>query len=353
MEEPFLEEAFSSKVVNNSSRVLPHEIEDQTSSIHSPPQNNGLHRCKTAPAMAVVQSFKPNAAGKTDRRPESTSIVKKTLAFLLVYLLLGVLTYSLNRLNFSGTETHPIVDALYFIVVTLCSIGYGDIAPLTPATKVFAIVFVLVGFLLVDILLSRVANYVLDMQEEMILTSVHSGRNFIVDDEKGRMRIRLKVSFALGVVVFCIGMGAIVLYCVEGLELIDSFYLSVMSVTTVGYGDRAFQTMPGRLFAAVWLLFSTLAVARAFLYLAESRIEKRNSNIAKWVLHRDITVKDLLAAGINNNGFISKSEFVLYKLKEMGKVEEQDILQICNQFNKMDATNSGKITLPHLMVVSE
>ncbi|KAF7827168.1 two-pore potassium channel 5 [Senna tora] len=118
------------------------------------------------------------------------------------------------------------------------------------------------------------------------------------------MRIRLKVGLALGVVVLCIGIGSLVLYFVEDLDWIDSIYLSVMSVTTVGYGDKAFKTLPGRLFAAIWLLVSTLMVARAFLYLAEARIDKRHRRLAKSVLHRDITVEDLLAADINHTGFI-------------------------------------------------
>ena len=85
------------------------------------------------------------------------------------------------------------------------------------------------------------------------------------------------------------------LYFLENLDWVDSVYLFVMSVTTVGYGDKAFKTLPGRLFAAIWLLFSTLAVARAFLCLAEARIDKRHRKITKWVLLREITVEDLLA----------------------------------------------------------
>lgn len=76
------------------------------------------------------------------------------------------------------------------------------------------------------------------------------------------------------------------------------------SVTTVGYGDKAFKTLYGRVFASVWLLVSTLAVARAFLFLAEARIDKRHRRIVKWILHRDLTVNDLLAADLNRNGFI-------------------------------------------------
>lgn len=45
----------------------------------------------------------------------------------------------------------------------------------------------------------------------------------------------------------------------------------------------------------------------------------------------------------------SKSEFVIYKLKEMGKIAEKDILQICNQFDSIDSVNCGKITLADLM----
>ena len=44
----------------------------------------------------------------------------------------------------------------------------------------------------------------------------------------------------------------------------------------------------------------------------------------------------------------SKSEYVIYKLKEMGKVSEKDILQICNKFDKLDSGHCGKITLADL-----
>lgn len=312
--------------------------------------------------MAVMRDLKPKTAQVPRPQSESSSIIRQAVLLLFMYLSLGVVIYSLNRDKFSGIETHPVVDALYFCIVTMCTIGYGDIAPQTPLTKVFSCVFVLVGFGFIDILLSGVVNYVLDLQEHIILTGIqmshhhhhdnkthHGFSDYIVDVAKGRMRIRLKVGLALGVVVMCIGIGSLVLCFVEDLNWVDSIYLSVMSVTTVGYGDKAFNTLPGRLFAAIWLLFSTLAVARAFLYLAEARVDKRHRKIVKWVLHREITVQDLLAADINNHGFISKSEYIIYKLKEMGKIDEKDIMQICDQFSKLDSNHSGKITLPDLL----
>ncbi|CAM8959445.1 unnamed protein product [Rhodiola kirilowii] len=321
-------------------------------------RRSGLHRSKTAPALVTIKGLKAMKDEAPKPEAQSGSIIRQGMVLLVLYLLLGIVIYSFNREKFSGVETNPVVDALYFCIVTMCTIGYGDIAPLTPSTKIFACFFVLIGFGFIDVLLSGVVNYVLDLQENMILTGIQvnkaktrdgfSARDYIIDVEKGRMRIRLKVGLALLVVLLCIGTGAIVLYVFEDLDWVDSVYLSVMSVTTVGYGDRAFTTLSGRLFAAVWLLISTLAVARAFLYLAEARVNKRHRRIAHYVLHRDITVEDLLAADINQHGFISKSEYVIYKLKEMGKVGEKELMQICNQFSKLDSHNSGKITLPDL-----
>lgn len=343
-----------------------------------PRTKSGLQRCKTAPAMdmgAVLRELKGKPQDQLDANDEDgdhkaaasgygsgagAEQILQAALLLVLYLTMGVVVYWLNRDNFSGLETHPVVDALYFCIVTMCTIGYGDITPLTPFTKIFACFFVLVGFGFIDILLSAVVNHVLDLQERNILAGIPAYRyryqshsntttSFFIDVAKGRMRIRLKVALAMAAVVVCIGLGTLVLYLVEGLSWVDSLYLSALSVTTVGYGDRAFSTFPGRLFAAVWLLFSTLAVARAFLYLVEARIDKRHRTFAKWVLQRDITPQDLLAANINNNNFINKSEYVLYKLKEMGKIGEQDVSQICNQFKKLDPNNLGRITLPDLL----
>ncbi|GAA0185493.1 ion channel [Lithospermum erythrorhizon] len=269
---------------------------------------NHLHRSKTAPAMAVINEI---VGATVENKPysNSQSVVRQAVLLLMLYLSLGVVIYSCYREHFIADETHPVVDALYFCIVTMCTIGYGDITPATTTTKLFAIFFVLIGFGFIDILLSGMVSYVLDLQENYLLRTIkspggHDQGSYIIDFKKGRMRIRMKVGLALGVVVLCIGVGVAFLHFVERLDWLDSFYLSVMSVTTVGYGDRAFSSMTGRIFASIWLLVSTLAVARAFLFLAEARVDKRHRRIAKYVLGQDMTVSQFLAADIDNNGFV-------------------------------------------------
>ncbi|KAL5582576.1 hypothetical protein UlMin_015018 [Ulmus minor] len=281
-------------------------------------------------------------------------VVRQASIGVVLYAIIGITIYILSE-SFKGKTTFKPVDALYYTVVTLCTIGYGDIVPDSTFTKLFTCFFILVGFGFIDILLNGLVTYICDRQEAVLLSTLDENKfntmvqTYMIDKEKGRMRIRMKVFLALAVVIGCIAIGTIAAHFLESLSWVDSFYLSVTSVTTVGYGDFAFSTLTGRCFAIIWLLVSTLAVARSFLYLTEFRIDKRNRRIANWVLQKKVTVGDLIAADLDNDGCISKSEFVVYKLKEMGKITERDIEPICKLFDSLAHGNYGKITLSDIM----
>ncbi|XWS30108.1 hypothetical protein CRYUN_Cryun24cG0089800 [Craigia yunnanensis] len=261
-------------------------------------------------APSVFTDVREAFEGSEEPASKSTPfIVRQAFIWLILYILTGILIFMTSG-SFKGTETFKPVDALYFIVVTLCTIGYGDIVPDATFTKLFTSFFILIGFGFIDILLNGLVTYICDRQESVLLSTVDENRfntmvqTYMIDKAKGRMRIRMKVCLALAVVIGCIAIGTVAVHFLENLDWVNSFYFSVTSVTTVGYGDFAFTTVTGRCFAILWLLVSTLAVARAFLYLTELRIDKRNRKIAKWVLQKKLTLGDLVAADLDNDGSI-------------------------------------------------
>uniref|UniRef100_A0A0R0GFP1 Potassium channel domain-containing protein n=2 Tax=Glycine subgen. Soja TaxID=1462606 RepID=A0A0R0GFP1_SOYBN len=249
----------------------------------------------------------------------STSIVKLSFLGVFLYVATGVTVYMTSG-SFRGSTTFRPVDAVYFTMVTLCNIGYVDIVPDSTFTKIFTCAFILVGFGFLGFLLNGLVAYICDIQEAFLLSMVDENRykkilrTYMVDEEKGRMRIRTKFCLALAVVIDCIAIGTVTVHLVEDLNWDDSIYLSITSVTTVGYGDFSLRTVTGRCFAIIWLLVSTPAVARASIYLTEYSIQKRNCKMAQWVLQKKITLSDLAAADLDNDGSISKSDFVIYKL---------------------------------------
>ncbi|CAA7056187.1 unnamed protein product [Microthlaspi erraticum] len=222
----------------------------------------------------------PEVPSATAAVSKPKSIILLAIILLCVYLIVGVLMYTLLRKQFSGDGTNLFVDALYFSIVTMCTVGYGDIVPLTLTTKILTIVLVTIGVLFLDFLLNRVVNHVLDLQEKAILARIKTPcsrnrafRDHIVDVVNGRIRIKWKLRLAFCGVFFCVGVGTLFLCLYEKLDFVDSVYLSVISVTTVGYGDKTFKTLIGRVFAVFWLLFSSIAMASLFFYFAEKRID--------------------------------------------------------------------------------
>ncbi|GJN17982.1 hypothetical protein PR202_gb05093 [Eleusine coracana subsp. coracana] len=262
--------------------------------------------------------------------------------------------YMANVEGFKGKSTFKLVDALYFTIISLCTIGYGDIVPCTNFTKVFTCLFLLIGVRFIDIMLNALLTNVLDKQRAVLLSTMDDNKlnkvfdTYMVDVKRKRSRGKIKVILAIVVVAGSISVCTIIVHEVEGLNWIDSFYLSVISVTTVGYGDYSFSTTAGRLTATVCLLVSTLAVAKAFLFLTDLRMDRRNRRTTKWILQKKRD-NEPLVAGLDNDAAVSKSDFVIFKLKEMGKISEKDISTISDQFDQQDFEKCEKISLADII----
>jgi voltage-gated potassium channel len=63
-------------------------------------------------------------------------------------------------------EDWTIIEALYFSVVTLTTVGFGDFSPTTPGTQIFTIIYILTGLGVLVALLSSVAQQYLKQKAE-------------------------------------------------------------------------------------------------------------------------------------------------------------------------------------------
>jgi voltage-gated potassium channel Kch len=78
--------------------------------------------------------------------------------------------------------------------------------------------------------------------------------------------------------LLCIVTGTVFYHLVEGLSLVDAFYLTSMTLTTVGYGDFAPQTDAGKLFTS---FFSFIGVG-TFLGFASIIFRQSAKRAHRW-----------------------------------------------------------------------
>jgi voltage-gated potassium channel len=76
---------------------------------------------------------------------------RATLFLLLALLVMGTLVYPI-------LEGWSLVDSLYFSVVTLATVGYGDLHPTTDVGKLFTVLYILIGVGVLVVFASRVVN---------------------------------------------------------------------------------------------------------------------------------------------------------------------------------------------------
>ncbi len=76
---------------------------------------------------------------------------KTLLVLVILMLIIGVLFYHFF-------ESMSFVDALYFSVITLTTVGYGDIVPHTSLGKLFTVAYIFVGLGLIFAFINKLTQ---------------------------------------------------------------------------------------------------------------------------------------------------------------------------------------------------
>ncbi|MCU9849791.1 potassium channel family protein [Defluviimonas sp. WL0024] len=92
------------------------------------------------------------------RRSWGDPAFRTTVTLVFATVLSGTVFYH-------NVEGWSWLDALYFCVATMSTVGYGDFAPQTDAGKIFTIAFMLLGIGLFVALVGQIANALIRRKE--------------------------------------------------------------------------------------------------------------------------------------------------------------------------------------------
>ena len=108
-----------------------------------------------------------------------------SVAYALFYSILVILdpgsfSYSVGDLTLTEFSSHFLVTALYYSLVTMTTLGYGDVIPTTPVTQMAASVQALVGQLYIAVLVARLVG----MQVADSMTNQQTLKRISESDER-------------------------------------------------------------------------------------------------------------------------------------------------------------------------
>ncbi|KAL3637522.1 cAMP-dependent protein kinase subunit [Castilleja foliolosa] len=318
----------------------------------SDPKRKRFRRCRSAPLSEVLPG-EINAANGP-QTPPSQSIFdnihpsfRKVATYLILYLAIGTVCFYLVMDQIKGEKVNAVLDSVYFCIVTMTTVGYGDLVPSSTSTKLLACAFVFSGMALVGLTLSKGADYLVEKQEILLVRAMHMrqklGPSEILSELENN-KVQYKCFMMMGFIVVLFLVGTVFLATVEGLDFVDALYCVCSTVTTLGYGDKSFSTKAGRVFAIFWILTSTICLAQLLCYVAELNTEKRQKELVKFVLTKKMTNVDLESADVDANGIVGAAEFIIFKLKEMGKINQDDISLLMEEFENLDVDQSGTLS---------
>lgn len=165
--------------------------------------------------------------------------------------------------------------SLYYCTVSILTIGLGDIVPFSTGAKLFALVFSLIGEIIMGLVIANISRVVVSCtgpcvfwhlieKERVRLLNKFQSQNIILTPEESFYQMRLlrarvkfrqkNWEFAITLSFFLILwlLGALVFHHSEGWGYFNSVYFCFLCLLTIGYGDYHPTSAFGRVFFVQW-----------------------------------------------------------------------------------------------------
>jgi voltage-gated potassium channel len=107
------------------------------------------------------------------------------LSFVIILcIILGTIMYLIENEMDSGFTSIP--ESVYWAIVTLTTVGYGDIAPVTPLGQAIAALIMIIGYSIIVIPLGIVSNEMNRVRRKDIQTNTQSCPNCLAGNHKDK-----------------------------------------------------------------------------------------------------------------------------------------------------------------------
>ena len=270
------------------------------------------------------------AAVRSHFRPHShTTLGQHALWIIAGYLMAGVAF-------FTYIERWSWTDSLYFCVATLSTTGYGDLLPSKNLSKLFTIVYIVVGLSMIATCLGML------MRRVHAWTVKAAARNVRLSTSR---RMLWQAASAAAIVFGLLSVGSLYVCWSEGWGMLDSVYWAVVTSASVGYGDLVIKAESTRRFATAYMLVSVSACAMGLSRLGSVTLEIDSARELDAFVARGLSERMLLEMDAGESGTVDRGDFLRFVLVALGKVRADELEKVMLMFDRLDTAGIGVINV--------
>jgi len=227
-------------------------------------------------------------------------------------------------------------NSLYFCVVSLLTVGYGDFYPSSDSMKVFTVFFVYCG-------ISFVAGTVGVLMGRALSSFTEDGPDNA--NKCGMSQNMREIFWSLLSLTILGTIGTCFYYFHENMDLVDAFYFTMITLATVGYGDQVAYKQSSRIFSIFFVFFgvsvTAFAVGRFATVLARVEQQKQIDEF----IQKGVTAEVIEALDADGSGDIDRAEFLEYMLVQAGVCKQSDVRQFNAMFASLDTDGGGTLDM--------
>ena len=108
-------------------------------------------------------------------RPDHLIVMRILIIVFCIVFITGGLVYELEQAANPDTKFRTMFDGIYFAVVTLTTVGYGDLTPTVWQSQAATMIMIMTGVVVIPWQLTNLARTLLEERNKVEVTCTHCG----------------------------------------------------------------------------------------------------------------------------------------------------------------------------------